>query len=57
MLVIMFALNSTAQAAINIQDNRATADYWAGRNKSGESRARTQSLTWRSIPKKFIRSG
>ena len=37
MLVIMFALNSTAQAAINIQDNRATADYWAGRNKSGES--------------------
>ena len=29
-------IQSTAQA-IAIQDNRATADYWVGKNKSGEA--------------------
>ena len=30
-------IQPTAQAAIAIQDNRATADYWTGKNKSGEA--------------------
>ena len=38
---LVFALmmfSATAQAAgIAIQDNRATADYWTGKNKSGEA--------------------
>lgn len=34
-LVSLFA--STAHAALAIQDNRATADFWTGRNKSGEA--------------------
>ena len=36
----VFALmmfTATAQAGIAIQDNRATADYWVGKNKSGEA--------------------
>ena len=33
--VIMFICQS-AQAAIAIKDNRATADYWVGKNKKGE---------------------
>ena len=36
----MFSLmmfSATAQAGIAIQDNRATADYWVGKNKSGEA--------------------
>jgi cell wall-associated NlpC family hydrolase len=36
--VILMLLSATAQAAgIAIQDNRATADYWVGKNKSGEA--------------------
>ncbi|MBR0260858.1 MAG: SH3 domain-containing protein [Selenomonadaceae bacterium] len=36
--VIFMLFSSTAQAAgISIQDNRATADYWVGKNKSGEN--------------------
>lgn len=35
--VIFMLLMSSADAAIAIQDNRATADYWVGKNKSGES--------------------
>ncbi len=36
--VILMLFSTTAQAAgISIQDNRATADYWTGRNKSGEA--------------------
>ena len=36
--VIVMLFSATAQAAgISIQDNRATADYWTGRNKSGEA--------------------
>ena len=37
---LVFALmmfTATAQAGIAIQDNRATADYWAGKNKPGEA--------------------
>lgn len=37
---IVFSLmmfSATAQAGIAIQDNRATADYWTGKNKSGEA--------------------
>lgn len=37
---LMFALmmfSASAQAGISIQDNRATADYWAGKNKPGEA--------------------
>ena len=35
---VIFMLMSSAQAAgIAIQDNRATADYWVGKNKSGEA--------------------
>ena len=38
LLGVIFMLFSTAQAAgISIQDNRATADYWVGKNKSGEA--------------------
>ena len=36
--VIFMLLTTSAQAAgIAIQDNRATADYWVGKNKSGEA--------------------
>ena len=36
--VILMLLSINAQAAtIAIQDNRATADYWVGKNKSGEA--------------------
>ena len=36
--VIIMLISATAQAAgISIQDNRATADYWVGKNKSGEA--------------------
>lgn len=36
--IIFMLFASTAQAAsIAIQDNRATADYWVGKNKSGEA--------------------
>ena len=34
--VIFMLLSETAQAGIAIQDNRATADYWVGKNKKGE---------------------
>lgn len=35
---VIFMLMSSAQAAgIAIQDNRATADYWVGKNKSGDA--------------------
>ncbi len=34
--VILMALAAPAEAALAIQDNRATADYWVGKNKSGE---------------------
>lgn len=38
LVVIIMLVFQTAQAAdIAIQDNRATADYWVGKNKSGES--------------------
>ncbi|MBE8955057.1 MAG: SH3 domain-containing protein [Quinella sp. 2Q5] len=38
MLTVLLLLSTaSAQAALAIQDNRATADYWAGRNKSGEA--------------------
>ena len=37
-LLMMFAIDSAgAQAALAIQDNRATADFWTGKNKSGEA--------------------
>ena len=37
-LIMLFVLHSTAaQAALAIQDNRATADFWTGKNKSGEA--------------------
>lgn len=35
MMIMLIA--ATAQAGIAIQDNRATADYWVGKNKSGEA--------------------
>ena len=35
--VIFMLLTSNAYAALAIQDNRATADYWVGKNKSGEA--------------------
>ena len=35
--VILMLFSVTAQAAVAIQDNRATADYWIGKNKSGEA--------------------
>ena len=36
--VILMLVSASAQAAeIAIQDNRATADYWVGKNKSGEA--------------------
>lgn len=36
--VILMLFSATAQAAgIAIQDNRATADYWTGKNKNGEA--------------------
>lgn len=36
--VILMLFSATAQAAgISIQDNRATADYWTGKNKPGEA--------------------
>ena len=35
--VIFMLLTSTAHASLAIQDNRATADYWVGKNKSGEA--------------------
>ena len=36
--VIFMLVSATAQAAgIAIEDNRATADYWVGKNKSGEA--------------------
>ena len=36
--VILMLLSMNAQAAgIAIQDNRATADYWVGKNKPGEA--------------------
>ena len=36
--VILMLVSASAQAAgISIQDNRATADYWVGKNKSGEA--------------------
>ena len=34
--LILFSTSAQA-ASISIQDNRATADYWTGRNKSGEA--------------------
>ena len=35
---ILMLITATAQAAgIAIQDNRATADYWTGKNKNGEA--------------------
>ena len=38
MAVILMLISASAQAAgISIQDNRATADYWVGKNKSGEA--------------------
>lgn len=33
----LMMFSATAQAGIAIQDNRATADYWTGKNKSGEA--------------------
>ena len=36
-LVMIMMISATAQAALAIQDNRATADYWVGKNKSGEA--------------------
>ena len=35
--VIFMLFTSNAYAALAIQDNRATADYWVGKNKSGET--------------------
>ena len=36
--VIFMLISASAQAAeISIQDNRATADYWTGKNKPGEA--------------------
>lgn len=35
--VMLMLFTATAQAGIAIQDNRATADYWTGKNKSGEA--------------------
>ncbi len=36
--VIFMLFSATAQAAeMSIQDNRATADYWVGKNKEGEA--------------------
>ena len=36
--VILMLITASAQAAsIAIQDNRATADYWTGKNKPGEA--------------------
>lgn len=36
--VILMLISTTAQAAgVSIQDNRATVDYWTGKNKSGEA--------------------
>ena len=37
LLAVLFMLTTTAHAAIAIQDDRATADYWVGKNKSGEA--------------------
>ena len=37
LLILMMLITATAQAAVSIQDNRATADYWTGKNKSGEA--------------------
>lgn len=37
LLILMMLIAATAQAGIIIQDNRATADYWTGKNKSGEA--------------------
>lgn len=34
--LILFSTSAQA-ASISIQDNRATADYWTGKNKSGEA--------------------
>ena len=36
--VILMLLSTAAEAAgVSIQDNRATADYWTGKNKTGEA--------------------
>lgn len=35
--VMLMLFTATAQAGIAIQDNRTTADYWTGKNKSGEA--------------------
>ena len=37
LVIAMILISQTAQAALAISDNRATADYWVGRNKAGES--------------------
>ena len=35
--VILMIFSAATEAAVAIQDNRATADYWTGKNKSGEA--------------------
>ena len=37
LLAVLFMFTTTAHAALAIQDDRATADYWVGKNKSGEA--------------------
>ena len=37
LLGVIFMLFTATAQAIAIQDNRATADYWVGKNKSGEA--------------------
>ena len=35
--VIFMMLSAAVEAGVAIQDNRATADYWTGKNKNGEA--------------------
>ena len=37
MLAVIMLFSQSAQAAVAIADNRASADYWVGKNKSGEA--------------------
>ena len=37
LVALIMLISASAQAAVSIQDNRATADYWTGRNKPGEA--------------------
>lgn len=36
LVIAMILISQSAYAALAISDNRATADYWVGKNKSGE---------------------